>query len=809
MATGVSAWSALGSLLHELRRRRVVQVALAYAALALVIVQVGDTLVDALEWPVWVMRLLIGGLALGFPLAIGLAWFFDLTPAGLTRDLGDAAPDTEGPHLAALLALQPVGDPAGLRAPLRRLLLAGGAQRCETDGRGLVAEFRSARDALHCALRALAEHGSELRAALSIGEVSHDHGHYAGAALAELQAVSRHAVPGGLALNGAVREANLARLHPEIGAILRAVEGGDEAAHAWVARAEDVATLAFDAAPRAGAGVRSPAALVAIAAAVLLAVGIGALVWLVGGSGVPRLPAASIAVLPFTSLSDEREDAWFAEGLGDEMMSALAGVEGLQVAARASAYALRGEKLDIQAIGQRLGVASVLEATVRRDGQRLRINAQLSDTRNGTTVWTAAYDEELIDLFDLQQRIAVRATESLLGAIPNDGKPLARRLQPTLSIGAYDDYLRGQEILNSPTSEESLAQAKGFFRSALAADAGFARAAAGLCRAEIARFDTVRDAEAFAEARSACAAAEAMDPTLREVDLALGDLYQMQGEGDRAVDHYTRALSDPALRTDANLGLARVAGDRKDADLALQYHERAIALSPGNWNVYSARGYYHVTQEAYELALGDYRIALSLNPMNASLWSSFGGIQQMLGRMGEAIDAYGRSVALEPSYPAYSNQGFALFVEHRYAEAATAFRSAIAINSADYRLWVNLGDALAAEGSTTEEGPNAYRHALPLVEEYLRIRSRDAETMALKSWVLASLSMSQEARAAAEVAFALDPDHGESALWLAQAYALVGDDDPAREAIRRARAAGVGAERIASLPWLRRLGPAN
>ena len=268
MATGVSAWSALGSLLHELRRRRVVQVALAYAALALVIVQVGDTLVDALEWPVWVMRLLIGGLALGFPLAIGLAWFFDLTPAGLTRDLGDAAPDTEGPHLAALLALQPVGDPAGLRAPLRRLLLAGGAQRCETDGRGLVAEFRSARDALHCALRALAEHGSELRAALSIGEVSHDHGHYAGAALAELQAVSRHAVPGGLALNGAVREANLARLHPEIGAILRAVEGGDEAAHAWVARAEDVATLAFDAAPRAGAGVRSPAALVAIAAAV-------------------------------------------------------------------------------------------------------------------------------------------------------------------------------------------------------------------------------------------------------------------------------------------------------------------------------------------------------------------------------------------------------------------------------------------------------------------------------------------------------------------------------------------------------------
>lgn len=805
MPAGVSAWSALGSLLHELRRRRVVQVALGYAALALVILQVGDTLVDALEWPVWVMRLLIGGLALGFPLAIGLAWFFDLTPAGITRDLGAALPDAEGPHLAAMLALQPIGDPAALRAPLRALLQAAGAQRIETDGRGLLAEFRSAREALHCALRGLAEHGSTLRAALSIGEVSHDHGHLGGAALADVQDVARHAAPGGLALSGAVREANLARLHPEIGTRLRAVQAdGDDTARAWVAGAEDLATLAFDARPRAEAGTRSPAAVVALSAAVLLALGVGALVWFVGAERAPRLPAASIAVLPFTTLSDQREDAWFAEGLADEMMSALAGVEGLQVAARASAYALKGQNLDIQAIGQRLGVASVLEASVRRDGEQLRITAQLSDTRNGTTIWTATYDEKRVDLFDLQRRIAMRATKSLLGAIPNDGKALAQRLQPTLDVGAYEDYLRGQEALNQPTSEAAIDRSKSFFRSALAADAGFARAEAGICRAEIRRFISLRPTEAFNDAEAACARAEAIDPTLREVDLAMGELYQVRGLSDLATARLTRALEDPALRVDANLALARVEADRNNATLALEFFERAAALSPGNWQVYKARGVFRWKRQEYQEAISDFQTALALNPMDAILWNNLGGLHQMLGQASEAIDAYARSIAIEPNDGAYSNTGFLQFSEGHYAEAAASFNRAIELNRSDFRLWANLADALSAGGDAA--GAQApYREALRLVNGYLGVRAMDAEAVAHKGWILANLGERESAIEYAERAALLDANNGEAALFVAQTYALLGEDARAREAVQRALAVGVDPRRPSALPVLSRI----
>jgi tetratricopeptide (TPR) repeat protein len=454
-------------------------------------------------------------------------------------------------------------------------------------------------------------------------------------------------------------------------------------------------------------------------------------------------------------------------------------------------------------------VASVLEATVRRDGQRLRINARLSDTRNGTTVWTAAYDEELIDLFELQKRIALRATESLLGAIPNDGKPLTRRLQPTLSVGAYDDYLRGQEALNLPATDSAINKAKGFFRSALAADAGFARAQAGICRAEIKHFISVRLADVFTEAQAACALAEAMDPTLREVDLAMGELYQAKAEAAPAIERFTRALEDPALRVDANLGLARVEADRGEAALALEFFDRAAALSPGNWQVYSKRGYFHYQRQEHEQALAAYRTALSLNPMSASLWSSVGGLHQMLGQAPEAIDAFTRSLAIQPSHGALSNLGFAQFTTQQYAAAASSFHQALAIDNSDYRVWANLGDALAAEPSTAAQAREPYEEALQRIDGYLEVRADDAEAMALQGWLLASLGQYDAARRAIADSVARAPSHGEVAMWCAQAMALVGDVDKAQACLVVAVQSGIESRRLASVPVLRRLLPAR
>mgnify|MGYP003409389917 CR=1 FL=1 len=284
-------------------------------------------------------------------------------------------------------------------------------------------------------------------------------------------------------------------------------------------------------------------------------------------------------------------------------------------------------------------------------------------------------------------------------------------------------------------------------------------------------------------------------------------LHRASATAVRAVVGCTRALEDPALRVDAYLGLARVEADRGEGALALEFFDRAAALSPGNWQVYSKRGYFHYQRQEHQQALTAYRTALSLNPMSASLWSSVGGLHQVLGQAPEAIDAFTRSLAIQPSHGALSNLGFAQFTAQQYAAAASSFHQALAIDNSDYRVWANLGDALAADASTTAQAREPYEEALQRIDGYLEVRADDPEAMALRGWLLASLGQYDAARQAIAASVERAPSHGEVAMWCAQAMALIGDDVKARACLGVAAQSGVESRRLASAPVLRRLLP--
>ena len=177
-------------------------------------------------------------------------------------------------------------------------------------------------------------------------------------------------------------------------------------------------------------------------------------------------------------------DRYFAEGLAAEMHDALAGVPGLKVAAWLPATAGRA---DPRALGQRLGVAAVLDASVQREGQRVRIRARLTDTATGFTLWSRRYDRELGDVFATQSEIAREVASALVGVLPDAGEGLRRRLAPTRDVAAFDVYLRGLHALASGGDRPA---AGVYFRRALAQDAGFARAG----RAVPGRGMAVRDA---------------------------------------------------------------------------------------------------------------------------------------------------------------------------------------------------------------------------------------------------------------------------------------------------------------------------
>ncbi len=807
MARGAALLSALGRFLAELRRRRVAQVALGYAGLSWLTLQVGDLLYAALSLPAWTLRLLLGMLAAGFPVALVLSWFFDLTPSGLKRDSSDHAGDRDAadePHVAAMLVIQWVGSgqvAGAITAHVRPALADFHCTEHEYSGDGLAAEFRSARDALDCALCILREQRDSLRVGVAIGELTHALGHFAGEALADAHDVAHQAGPGGLAVSGALHRTALAHVRPELVATMRPALAG-----AFVADADALAALQVPQ-PRTAATSVAPRRTIgaAVGVALALALVVGAIAWL-GGDAPPRLPAASIAVLPFTTLSSDQQDRYFAEGLADELQDALAGVEGLQVASRTSAYALRDKGLDVKALGAALGVANVLDASVRRSGQRVRINARLSDTRTGFSRWSQTFDLELDDIFAAQREIASDVTRALLGVLPNEGKPLAQRLAPTRDVGAYDSYLRGRGLLNWPASERTLTDAITLFGTALAADGSFARAQAGICTAEIRRFESVRDPAALARANAACERAYAMDPQLREVDLARGDLHRAQDQFDAAEENYTRALADPNLRSEAYVGLAKIEATKRRDDLALQYFERARGLDPGNWRTYLALGNFRRSRSQLPEALDEYRTAIRLAPDTAtSPWNNLGAVYVQLEDYERAAEAFNRSVAIDATHSALNNLGTVRFVLGDYAAAGELFQRATTNAPTDPRTWGNLADALAADPHTAPRARAAYEQAAQRAEAWIKEKPADLEAIATLAWYRVNLGEREDALALIQRAETGAPTDADVALWTAQTYARLGDAEAALRRIEIARAGGISRRMLDTLPALRDL----
>lgn len=508
---------------------------------------------------------------------------------------------------------------------------------------------------------------------------------------------------------------------------------------------------------------------------------------------------ASIAVLPFTSLSDDRNDSYFAEGLAVELHDALASVPGLKVAACRSESACGTRGADVRRIGKLLGVATLLDADVRREGQRVRINARLSDTRSGYTLWSGSYERELKGVFALQREIANEVVRSLPGLHPGSDAALARRLESTHDVAAYDAYLKGVHQL---AGRRDGVAAVSFFSEALAADAGFARAQAGICRGEIVTFEGTRDSAAYQRAEAACQRAAQMDPSLREVNLALGDLHQAHGEPAQAIEYYKQALEDQALKPDAYLGMARAEATQKRNDVALEYFERARQLRPGDAAIYRSLGFHHYVNGDLPKAIDTYRVATELEPDNEETWASYGALCMLNADNACASDAYMRSLAIKPNYGALVNLGNLRFDAGIYDEAASLYRRATQLDPSDYRTWGNLGDALSARPATADQAREPYQRAAQMAQAYIDIKPQDAHAIAVLAWYRANLGQEQESRELIRRAYALNVEQGEVAFWAAQSLALLGDSEGARAALQRALEGGVNRQRIQASPTL-------
>lgn len=514
---------------------------------------------------------------------------------------------------------------------------------------------------------------------------------------------------------------------------------------------------------------------------------------------------ASIAVMPFTNLGSNKDDDYFAEGLAVEMHDALAGVEGLKVAAQLSSSMAKMEGSDVKALGKSLGVATVLYASVRREGERVRINARLSDTSTGYTLWSHSYDRQLSDVFATQVEIADEVVQSLMDVLPQQREAIEKRLTPTRSAAAFDAYLRGLKQLLQPESGGDARNAIAYFNQALSTDRKFSRAQAGICRAEVADFIDRHDAAAFGRAQASCERARGMDPSLSEVNLALAELHHADGEYGKAVEYFTKAESDPASRPAAYVGIAIVHAEQGREAQALDYFNRALALRPGNARIHAQIGYRHFLAGRLPEAIASYRKAVELQPDDVDLWSYLAGVYLTAGQVAEAERALARSIAIRPSYAALTNLGEIKYLSGRYAEAVELQRRAVRLDPSDHLTWGNLGQAQLADPATAGEAPAAFREAAQRAQRYVEIKTDDAKTLAALGWYRANLGQAQLARQLVVRSEALGGEPGEVALYNAQTLVALGDLDQARERVAAARAAGIVESRILGNAALHRI----
>jgi TolB-like protein len=294
------------------------------------------------------------------------------------------------------------------------------------------------------------------------------------------------------------------------------------------------------------------------------------------------VPAASVAVVPFANLTGDPSKEYFSDGMAEELIDVLSQVPGLKVPARTSSFAYKGRNTDIRRIAQDLGVATILEGSVRSAGERIRVTAQLVDAKSGYHLWSHSYDHEFADIFKLQDELAASIVQALQGTM-NTGTPSLARAPPTQDLEAYQLDLQARSVLLA--TEQSVGQSLGLLDQALARDPRFARALAdrALVRVAATTFG-FSQAAALENAKRDAEQGLALDPSLAEAHQAVGAVSALRGDWLKAEASYRRAIGakpiDPrALRSHVHLVLQSVGQMRQARSQAAEAYRLAPADS--------------------------------------------------------------------------------------------------------------------------------------------------------------------------------------------------------------------------------------
>jgi tetratricopeptide (TPR) repeat protein len=467
---------------------------------------------------------------------------------------------------------------------------------------------------------------------------------------------------------------------------------------------------------------------ISLAAILLLGIAIGTAIW--KWPRTQQVRQKIMAVLPIDTVGQDPATSALGLGLTETVTAKLVQASDSDAIQVVSPRDLRDQGVKTAADARReFGTDLVLESSLQRSGQTIRINCYLVDSKTHQQLAAKAIEAQVTDAFGLQDRIVSAALDML----PAQIKPEQRRklnVSQDTQPAAYEVYIRGLGYLQELNKPEDIDNAIAEFTQAIKIDPKYALGYAALGKAYWVGFHQfAKGNEWIAKASGNCEKALSLNPDLAEGHICLGKVFNGTGKYDKAVEEFQRAVKSEPGSEDALRGFADAYMNLGNFAAAEATYKQAIALRPNYWAVYSWLGAFYDAQARYSEAAEMFRKATELAPDNYLGYSNLGGTYILQGRYADAIQALERSVALRPNTEAYGNLGYAYFLMHRFADAVTTLET---VKPADreWQNWGNLADALYWAPGRRAEASRAYQTAISLALSKLEINPQAADILA-------------------------------------------------------------------------------
>lgn len=525
--------------------------------------------------------------------------------------------------------------------------------------------------------------------------------------------------------------------------------------------------------------------LAALAAPIVLRSFPAATAWL---RGLPE--KRMLALLPFRDLGEGKDSA-FSDGLMIIVANKLTQLEQFQESLRvvAAADTIREHTASAREAKRTFGANLALSTSVRRSGNAVTVTLDLIGTNDGGVLGSRTIESPEADLQFLPNRL-VDAIASLLEVeiAPEARKAIAADW-PSVA-GAYDAYLQGRGYLQAYQIPGNIDRAVAKFDEAIARDPRFALAYAAKAQAYLNRFNSSKLPVLIQQARADATRALELDKELAPVHVSMGLALSASGRYQEAITSMKRALQIEPASPEAVLGLANVykaAGMKKEA---IAMYEQAIALRPDYWGVYRDAGIFYFNAGDLAQAAEAFKKVIELTPNSPIGHYSLGGVYLAARRPQEAAREMEISLALKPTYGAYSNLGVIRFSQGRYDEAAKYFEKAVELSRTDYIVIGNLADAYRWSAKSQAKAPEAYREAIRHANEILAVNPANARAISAVATYYAALDDRQNALKYAEKALGVGPNDQTVLLRAAIVFEQLGNRNRALNYLDLALKAG-------------------